>query len=410
MAVENPYISRVGPQELVEQQVATFKERTARNFPGTTYAIFYSHEQNELLAAPIELVLSSKFSHALDYGTGVFEGTSAMVNERTGIPHVILLSARSERMFNRSLPSRGYQAPVDRATFDQALLDFVAVNGPDLFKNPKGGDKPVRAYIRPTIHPAPLGGYGVSLSQGYPIDAAILTWPWPDYLRPEIYSEGGVAAVNGKQRLFEIRGKHASNYGASAKDGQEVRKQGNDELIYLAPYLVDENGFIFWDDPQDEDKKLRFGSLSDGPGEEIFAITRDKRKLVYAPMRVNRLGGTVLNYTVNYLVPRLGLEAEEGDITLADLRNGKYVAAGMIGNAVKIAPIRQINLYRCAKLVEEIILFNQGDLPEMMQRLINRWNLETRGLVDPSHPSLLTPVDMEVGKRIREQLDTLFKS
>jgi len=408
MRPELPYITKVGPQELVSQEIDTLKERVRQRFPGASYAIFYSPETKSLLAAPPYLVLSSQFSHALDYGSGIFEGGSAMLNEKTGIPHVILGEPRSDRMFNRSLPSRGYRSPIERATFDQAILDLIAINGMDLFKDPRGGDKPVRAYVRPTIHPASLAGFGVSLPPEYPIDAAIIAWAWPDYLRPETYTKGAVAAITGKQRLFEICGKHASNYGASAKDGQEVRRLGNDELIYLAPYIISNEGRTDWIDPTNEDLKLRLGALSDVPGEEVFAITKDQKKLVYPPMRVNRLGGTVLAYVVSYMAEKVGLEAEEKDITLVDLRRGEYAGVGMMGNAVKIAPIRQINLLCSDKIIDGITLFETGNIPEVMQVLIERWDKETRGLIDPSHPSLTTPVDMQRGKVIRESLDQTF--
>jgi hypothetical protein len=64
----------------------------------------------------------------------------------------------------------------------------------------------------------------------------------------------------------------------------------------------------------------------------------------------------------------------------------------MIGNAVKVTPMRQVNLYRGQELTEKIELFAEKNIPEMLQTLMTRWNEETRGIIDPSHPSLLTPV------------------
>ena len=44
-----------------------------------------------------------------------------------------------------------------------------------------------------------------------------------------------------------------------------------------------------------------------------------------------------------------------------------------------------------------------------MACLIKRWDQETRGLTEPSHESLLTPVDMTSGKEIRDKLDLIYR-
>lgn len=399
-----------GAQDIIDEQIDELKERCQRNFPGTSYAVFWHHRQRRMIAAPPHLILSSPFSHALDYGSGLFEGSSAIMNERTGIPQIILLDPRNDRLFNRSLPARGYQSPVSRTEFRQAQLDFVAINGSDLFQNPDltSPQKLVRAYIRPTVHPAGLGGYGISLKKDQPIDAAVITWPWPDYLNPKIYTEGGVAAITGEQRLFKITGKHASNYGTASIEGSVARDLGANELIYLAPYLINQNGYIFWANPEDQGKKLFYGTLADGPGEEIVALTADMKTLVYPPMRVNRLGGTVLDYVRLFMAPKLKLETKEKDITLRDLGSNEYAAVGLIGNAVKIAPIRLIELYDKGCRLDAIELFEKGKIPEPLQKLMDRWDQETRGLIDPSHPSLATPVDVAKGQKLRKILDEIF--
>jgi branched-subunit amino acid aminotransferase/4-amino-4-deoxychorismate lyase len=237
-----------------------------------------------------------------------------------------------------------------------------------------------------------LGGFGVSMKKDHPIGAGILAWSWPDYLDPSLAIKGGAAAITGHQRLFPIAGKHSSNYGAAVKDGNLARSLGTDELIYLAPYLIDKNGHEYWTDPKNAEAKLRDGVLSDGPGEECVAISADQRTLIYTPMRANRLGGTTLQYIIDHLADKIGLQTREGDITLHDIRSGKYSAVAMIGNAVKVTPMREIRLYRDENTQEVLELFPEKQIPEMLQTLMDRWDQETRGLIDPSHPSLITPV------------------
>ena len=394
----------------LSSQLKLFKDRAKSYLPNAKYVMFYHHHTKKLIAAPPEYALSSQISHAIDYASGMFEGGSAMVNETTGIPHVILHQPRLNRLFNRSLPSRGYKSPVSQAFLSQAILDIVAINGLELFQNPdpKSKNKYVRAYIRPTIHPAPIAGYGISMRIDYPIDAAIITWSWPDYLDPGIYTDGAVAAITGHQRLFKISGKNSSNYGQGVIDGTVVRKMGDDELIYLAPYLKRKTGGVYYHDPNDIDSKLKDGVLCDGPGEELFALSKDGQTLVYNPMKANRLGGTVLQYFIDHLLPALKLKSKRAEISLHDIRADKYSAIGMLGNAVKVAPIRKIKLYKEEKVIEEYEFYKKGKMPATLQILINRWDQETRGLVKPSHPSLTTPVNLKNGKSLRDKLDKIF--
>ncbi|MBI3577277.1 hypothetical protein HY086_04530 [Candidatus Gottesmanbacteria bacterium] len=406
------YRSDVGSTGLVAEQIATLRERARVRFPGTDYVVFWSPEQQKVLAAPIEFVVTSPFSHAIDYGSGGFEGLNALVNAQTGVPQVILLDARSDRFYQRTLQASQYKSPVTQAEFKQAVLDFVAINGFGLFRDPNGPNMSdyVRAYIRPTVHPAGIGGYGVHMTDDQPIDFAVVTWRWPDYLKPELYTNGGIVAVTGQQRLAPVRGKHAFIYGAASQEGNVARILGADELLYLAPYYVDQYGHEFWGSPYEFETKMKYGVIADGPGEECVAITADGKTLVYPPMRVNRLGGTVLQYIIDHMAQNVGLATEERNITLRDIRAGKYLALVMLGNAVKVAPIRLIKYFRDGICIDGTELFSEKSIPEPVQKLIQRYDEETRGIIAPSHSSLVTSVDLARGTMLRVGVDQMFKS
>ncbi len=378
-------------EQFLRERLEELRARAEKYFPGAKYVSVYSHTRREMVQIPIEFAIASQFGHAPDYGSGVFEGGSAVMNEITGEPSLILDAQRVWRLFHRSLPARGYHSPISEAELSAATLDLIAANGPDLFRHPKTSGF-CRAYIRPTMQPASLAGFGISLRPDYPIDVGIAAWAWPDSLPPELVQKGGVVAVTGHQRLFPITGKHASNYGAAVKESSLARTLGASELIYLAPYLIDRNDHLYWADPNNLELKLVDGVLADGPGEEIIALSADQKTITYPPMRVNRLGGTVLFYIVEFMAKNLGLDTREADITLHDLRAGKYAGLAMVGNAVKVTPMRQLNLYRDNELHETIELFAAGHVPEMLEQLRARWEGETRGLIAPSHSSLLTPV------------------
>ncbi|MBI2310272.1 hypothetical protein HYU90_00370 [Candidatus Collierbacteria bacterium] len=379
------------------ERLRELQARAEKYFPGAKYAAVYSHTHDKIEYVPISYAIASQFGHATDYGSGIFEGGSAIINERTGEPNIILQNQRLGRLYERSLPARGYQSPVSHEQLAIAIKDLIYLDGLNLFRHPDGVTPGfVRAYIRPSLQPASSSGYGISLRRNYPIDLGIIAWAWPDYLPPELAKNGGAAAITGKQRLFPITGKHASNYGEAVRDSTLARTLGSDELVYLAPYLIDEDNHLYWSDPNDQEAKLTDGVIADGPGEECLALTSDQRTLVYPPMRVNRLGGTVLQYIVDHLAVNLGLDTCEADITLRDLRAGKYAGMAMVGNAVKVTPVRLLNLSDGNVLHEQIELFSKGHVPEMLERLRLRWEDETRGLIDPSHSSLLTPAPLSL--------------
>ncbi len=377
------------------ERLHELQTRAEKYFPGAKYAAVYSHTHDKIEYVPISYALASQFGHATDYGSGLFEGSSAVINERTGEPNIVLQEPRLRRLYGRSLPARGYQAPVCEKQLAIAISDLICLNSPDLFRHPDGVTPGfVRAYIRPSLQPASSSGFGISLRRNYPIDLGVIAWAWPEYLPPQLAKNGGIAAITGKQRLFPITGKHASNYGEAVRDSTLARALGSDELVYLAPYLIDKDRRLYWSDPNDEGTKFTDGVIADGPGEECLALTSDQRTLVYPPMRVNRLGGTVLQYIVDHLAVNLGLDTCEADITLRDLRDGKYAGLAMVGNAVKVTPIRSLNFYLHNSFYAQIELFGEGHVPEMLERLRQRWEDETRGLIDPSHSSLLTPVTL----------------
>lgn len=386
---------RIESGHFLKARLAELKVRAEKYLPGAKYASIYFHEEGRMILVPPELTIISQFGHAIDYASGVFEGGSVVINETTGQPNIILNQPRLERLFDRSLPSRNLQSSINPAEMAQAIHELITANGLDLFRHPDGQTPGyVRAYIRPSIQPASLAGYGISRRPGYPVDVGIAVWAWPDYLPPELAQNGGVAAITGHQRLFPITGKHASNYGAASVEGTLARSLGCDELIYLAPYLIDKSGHLYWQDPNCQGIKLEDGVIADGPGEECLALTADQTTIVYPPMRVNRLGGTVLAYIIEHMAKSLGLVTQEKDITLRDLQNGKYAGLAMVGNAVKVTPMRELNLYSGNSLRDVIELFPSGDVPEMLELLKQRWEGETRGLIQPSHESLLTPVNL----------------
>lgn len=357
------------------------------------------------------LNLAPNQQHRSDYATGSWEGSSAepVLDENGDITGVnVLLHKPRMNRFVRSLKSRGYDIAMPMEKFGQLILDTVAVQGEDIFYADDGSA--TRAYIRPSAGSG-VGPWGVSLAPNHFIETSVITFRWGDYFpdTERVRKEGTKAVITGMQRMFPIVGKHASNYGAAVTDGSVARNLKYDEFIYLAPYSVKNGDLDF--NTTDFDDLVRHGVLSDGPGEEIFAILKDEETLIYPPMRVNRLGGTVLDYIAKYLAPSLGLKVREEDITLDKIRNGEIVGLAFVGNAVKVSPIGQIDIvkpdesFQSGEKVET--LFDKG-LHPIVAKIRDQFDDEISGKKPPSDESLLTPVDLEWGREFRDHLDDFW--
>jgi Branched-chain amino acid aminotransferase/4-amino-4-deoxychorismate lyase len=358
------------------------------------------------------LNLAPNQQHRADYATGVWEGSSAEAvtdknNNITGV-NVILHRPRVAR-FIRSLKARGYHLATPIEKFAQSILDTVAVHGTDMLRADDGSL--ARAYIRPSAGSG-VGPWGVSLSPGYFIESSVLVFRWGSYF-PEVAridKEGARAVITGVRRMFPIIGKHASNYGAAATDGFLARNLKYDELLYLAPYCIKDGNFDF--NLQKFTEIMRYGVLADGPGEELLAVLNDGETIVYPPMRVNRLGGTVLDYLVKHLIPALGLKVYEQDITLEQIRSGKIAGLAYVGNAVKVTPIGKIDIVEPTvgthegKKVETLFA---GEIHPTIIKIRDQFLAEIYGKKPASHESLLTPVDLNWGGEFRAYLDDFWQ-
>lgn len=351
--------------------------------------------------------------HRIDYGTGVIEGLSAEPtlnknNEIIGV-NVILLQQRLAR-FARSLKARHYALPIPIETFGQVILDTVAVHGTKTFLTDDGF--PTRAYIRPSAGSG-VGPWGVCNTSDHFIDCSVLVFRWGNYFsEPERIDKFGVnAVITGAQRMSPIEGKHASNYGSASAQARLARNLNcnYDELIYLAPYGINKGVVDF--NFRNFNELMQHGVLSDGPAEEIFAILKDGETLIYPPLRVNRLGGTVLDYLAKHLAPSLGLIVREQDITLEQLRRGDIIGIAFVGNAAKITAIGKIDIVRFkfdSQEEEKVETLFDSNIHPIISKICNQFSDELRGIKLPSHKSLLTPVDLDWGKECRAYLDDFW--
>jgi branched-subunit amino acid aminotransferase/4-amino-4-deoxychorismate lyase len=376
----------------------------ARNLP---------HAPDKMVICPPHSMLNftPNQQHRSDYATGAWEGSSAEPmldkdNNFVGI-NVILHRPRLARLM-RSLRARGYDHELSMEKFGQTILDIIAVHGYDLITADDG--KPSRAYIRPSVGTG-VGPWAVSFKPDHFIESSVLAFRWgsyfPDFARIDKY--GANILITGAQRLFQITGKHSSNYGAASTDGAIARKLNYDELMYLAPYGLKDGALDYG--LRNFDELLKYGVFADGPAEEILAVLKDGETIIYPPLRVHRLGGTVLDYIVKHLAPALGFKVREQDITLEDIRNGEISGLAFVGNAVKVTPINRIDIVKPSadgmegQKVDTLVEFG---IPEAIAKIREQFLAELSGKKQPSHDSLLTPVDLAWGEEYRSYLDNFW--
>ncbi|MDQ3958108.1 MAG: branched-chain amino acid transaminase [Actinomycetota bacterium] len=242
-------------------------------------------------------------SHALHYGTGVFEGIRCYETARG--PAIFRLAdhlarmERSARIFMMEIPY-----PVDELA--EAARELVRVNG-------------LRScYVRPIAYRG-YGEIGVHPA-GNPVDVCIAVWPWGTYLGDEALTKGVRMTVSSWRRhdpnIIPPQAKVTGAYINSVLAKVEAVDKGFDEGIMLNP-----QGFI-----------------SEATGENLF-IVRDG-ELLTPPLAAGPLPGITRDSVIS-IAADLGMRVFERELTRADL----YLAEEMfcVGTAAEVTPVREVD-------------------------------------------------------------------
>ena len=242
-------------------------------------------------------------SHALHYGSGVFEGIRAYETERG--PAVFRLTEHLERL-RRSAKLYYMDLPYTVAELAQATRDVIKANGLEA------------CYIRPLV----FRGYGEMglYPMHAPVDAVIAVWPWGAYLGDEGIRHGIRAKVSSIQALGHTQlaraAKATGQYLNSILAKVEVTNAGYDEAIMLDAA----------------------GHVCEGSGENLFLV-RDG--VLYTPFPVDGVLEGITRDTVLRLAADEGIEARERTLARSDL----VIADELFftGTAAEIVPIREVD-------------------------------------------------------------------
>ena len=222
-------------------------------------------------------------SHALHYGTGVFEGIRCYETSRG--PGVFRLRDHLERM-DRSARIFMMEIPYSCDELIAATHDLIKANG---LKS---------CYVRPIAFRGFGGEMGVNPEQN-PIDVAIAVWAWGAYLGDDALKNGVRMTISSWRRhdpnIIPPQAKVTGAYINSSMAKQEAVHKGFDEAIMLNP-----DGYV-----------------SEATGENLFIVKNGE--ILTPPLIAGPLPG----------------------ITRADL----YTAEEMFcsGTAAELTPVREID-------------------------------------------------------------------
>lgn len=242
-------------------------------------------------------------THALHYGSGVFEGIRAY--ETADGPAVFRLTDHIERLF---ASAKIYLMPIPYTVEElvEATKEIVRAN------------KLKSCYIRPIA----FRGYGeMGLNPlKAPVDVAIAVWPWGAYLGEEGTKSGIRAMISSFRRIepnsLPPAAKATGQYINSILAKIEAVYSEYDEAI-----LLDSRGFV-----------------SEGTGENIFVV---KNGVVHTPSTASSILVGITRDTVFELAKAMGIAIVERDLVRSDLFLADEVF--FTGTAAEIVPIREVD-------------------------------------------------------------------
>ncbi|MEO8476185.1 MAG: branched-chain amino acid transaminase [Actinomycetota bacterium] len=242
-------------------------------------------------------------SHALHYGSGVFEGIRAYETSRG--PAVWHLDGHLDRMYD-SASIYHMEIPYSKDQLVRATKDVIRAN-----------DLPA-CYIRPIA----FRGYGeIGVNPlANPVDVSIAVWPWGAYLGEDALEQGVRVKVSSwkrhDQNSLPSSAKATGGYLVSILAKIDSLKSGYDEAVLLN----------------------HEGHVGEGSGENIFVVKDGI--LVTPPTSDGCLAGVTRN-SVMTMATDLGYTVHERSLVRTDL----YLADEVFftGTAAEITPIREVD-------------------------------------------------------------------
>ena len=240
-------------------------------------------------------------THAIHYGTSIFEGIRAYKNEENLF--IFRLNEHVKR-FRNSGKYYNISLRFSDNEIKKAIINLCRKN-----KIKKS------CYIRPFYF---VGQYGINLhvTKKAPTHVAMFSFPFGD-----LFNKNGITSCISIWRKFSdastpTQAKMGGNYLNSILATQDAKNRGFDEAI-----LLDKNGYV-----------------SEAPGENIFIIKNNT--LFTPPLSSSALDG-ITRRSILTFSKDLGLKTKIKNITKEELKSANEVF--LSGTAAEITPIIQID-------------------------------------------------------------------
>ena len=243
-------------------------------------------------------------THALHYGTSVFEGVRAYDTKHKGV-----CVLRNREHCERFL----YSARVYGLEFKYSVEELMQVNRDIVRENDLSS-----AYIRPLAYLG-YGEIGPS-STNVPTEVMVAAFPWGAYLGEEGMRNGIDAAISSWRRMapstVPAGVKAGGNYLSSRLVSGEAKKNGYAEGIGLS----------------------HDGTVSEGAGENLFVVL--KGRILTPPAASSILSGITRDAVVT-LAKKFGHEVVEQALP----REMLYAADEIFltGTAAEVTPVRSVD-------------------------------------------------------------------
>jgi len=243
-------------------------------------------------------------THALHYGTGVFEGVRAYENPQ-GQPAIFRHADHIDRLF-QSAGLYHMEIPFSKEEIRAATHETITRNG---LKS---------CYIRPLVFRG-AGPMGLNPLDA-PVEVAIAAWPWGAYLGDGALEKGVRAKVSSWRRISSDslipHAKASGQYLNSVLAKIESVRAGYEEAI-----LLDAQGFV-----------------SEGTGENLFVVLDG---VIYTPPQTAGILDGINRDAVMRIARDEGFEIVERNLARAELTLADELF--MTGTAAELTPIREID-------------------------------------------------------------------
>jgi len=242
-------------------------------------------------------------SHALHYGSGVFEGIRCYETDRG--PAVFRVEEHIDRLFASAQVYR-IHIPYTKSEVGAAICQTIEANN---FTS---------CYVRPIVF---FGSGTLGLDpRKCPVEVSVLAWPWPAFLGDEAMSAGVRITISPwrkfHSRMMPTTAKACGQYLNSILAVRDAAGRGFDEALLL-----------------DVD-----GGVAEGSGENLFLV-RDGVLYTNGEEQSILLG--ITRDAVMTIARDLGLPVRTRALALEDLMSADE--AFFTGTAAEVTPIREVD-------------------------------------------------------------------